>query len=239
MVYGVIQMLHLVFGLFFALLTVCAIRGISLHLVLRVQIAPTGTDRYQPQPKRLNLRNHAITSTQHESPCNNVTNNVTNRRPLDSRCMNAASSIAIVGMACVYPDARSPGELWENVLAQRRAFRRVPPERSAARRLFFRRPAARPTPPTPTEAAVIEGYEFDRVAFRVVGSTFRAADLAHWLALDVASRRWPTPVSPTARDCRAKPRAFCSATRSPANFRARTRCDCAGPMCAACSTPRS
>jgi hypothetical protein len=25
-------MLHLVFGLFFALLTVCAIRGISLHL---------------------------------------------------------------------------------------------------------------------------------------------------------------------------------------------------------------
>jgi len=32
MVYGIIQMLHLVFGLFFALLTVCAIRGISLHL---------------------------------------------------------------------------------------------------------------------------------------------------------------------------------------------------------------
>src|SRR5262249_21157057 len=34
----------------------------------------------------------------------------------------------------------------------------------------------------------IEGYEFDRVAFRVVGSTYRSADLAHWLALDVASR---------------------------------------------------
>lgn len=32
MVYGVIQMLHLVFGLFFALVTVCLIRGISLHL---------------------------------------------------------------------------------------------------------------------------------------------------------------------------------------------------------------
>ena len=32
-------------------------------------------------------------------------------------------------MACRYPDARSPGELWENVLAQRRAFRRIPPER--------------------------------------------------------------------------------------------------------------
>src|SRR5439155_19933930 len=34
----------------------------------------------------------------------------------------------------------------------------------------------------------IEGYEFDRVAFRVVGSTYRSADLAHWLALDVAAR---------------------------------------------------
>ncbi len=32
MVYGVIQLLHLVFGLFFALLAVCAIRGLSLHL---------------------------------------------------------------------------------------------------------------------------------------------------------------------------------------------------------------
>lgn len=32
MVYGIIQVLHLVYGLFFALVTVCAIRGISLHL---------------------------------------------------------------------------------------------------------------------------------------------------------------------------------------------------------------
>jgi hypothetical protein len=32
MVYGVIQVLHLVYGLFFALITVCAIRGLSLHV---------------------------------------------------------------------------------------------------------------------------------------------------------------------------------------------------------------
>jgi len=31
MVYGAIQMMHLVFGLFFALVTVCAVRGLSLH----------------------------------------------------------------------------------------------------------------------------------------------------------------------------------------------------------------
>lgn len=30
--YGALQMLHVVFGLFFALLIVCAIRGLSLHL---------------------------------------------------------------------------------------------------------------------------------------------------------------------------------------------------------------
>ena len=32
LVYGILQMLHIVFGLFFALLIVCAIRGLSLHL---------------------------------------------------------------------------------------------------------------------------------------------------------------------------------------------------------------
>ena len=40
-----------------------------------------------------------------------------------------STPIAITGMACVYPDARTPVELWENVLAQRRAFRPLPPER--------------------------------------------------------------------------------------------------------------
>ncbi|MBI1842736.1 MAG: enediyne biosynthesis protein UnbU [Verrucomicrobia bacterium] len=45
MVYGVLQMLHLVFGLFFALLGVCAIRGVSLHVsawIERLRSAPVG-----------------------------------------------------------------------------------------------------------------------------------------------------------------------------------------------------
>ena len=100
---------------------------------------------------------------------------------------SASPSIAIVGMACVYPDAGTPGELWENVLAQRRAFRRLPAERLRAED-YFSPDRTAPDRTYSTEAAVIEGYEFDRVAFRVVGSTFRSADLAHWLALDVASR---------------------------------------------------
>jgi len=98
--------------------------------------------------------------------------------------VNAA--VAIVGMACRYPDAATPAALWENVLAGRRAFRRLPaerlrlddywsPDRSAPDRFYA------------TKAALLEGYEFDRVAYRVAGSTFRSTDLAHWLALDVAA----------------------------------------------------
>jgi enediyne polyketide synthase len=96
-------------------------------------------------------------------------------------------SIVVVGMGCRYPDANDPGELWTNVLTQRRSFRRMPrerldpadyvsPDRTAPDRTYC------------AEAAVLEGFEFDRLRFRVVGSTYRAADLAHWLALDVAAQ---------------------------------------------------
>jgi enediyne polyketide synthase len=106
--------------------------------------------------------------------------------------------IAIVGMACIYPDARTPAELWENVLAQRRSFRRLPAERLRREDYWSTdRQAADRT--YAFEAAVIEGYEFDRVGFRVAGSTYRAADLAHWLALDVAARALADAGFPEAR----------------------------------------
>ncbi|MAE65188.1 MAG: beta keto-acyl synthase [Phycisphaeraceae bacterium] len=96
------------------------------------------------------------------------------------------SMIAIVGMACRYPDANDPTQLWENALSGRRAFRRMPdvrmrsddylsPDRSAPDKTYL------------AQAAVIDGYEFDRARFRVAGRTFRSADHAHWLALEVAA----------------------------------------------------
>lgn len=97
------------------------------------------------------------------------------------------SPIAIVGMACTYPDARSPAELWENVLAQRLAFRRIPDERLNSKDYWSPDHDA-PDRTYVCEAGVIEGYTFDRVAFRVGGNTFRSADMVHWLALDVAAR---------------------------------------------------
>jgi enediyne polyketide synthase len=96
-------------------------------------------------------------------------------------------SIAIVGMACRYPDARSPAELWENALAGRRAFRRIPPERLSAED-YYSPDRNAPDRTYCMQAALIENYEFDRARFNISGSTYRTTDLAHWLALDIADQ---------------------------------------------------
>lgn len=95
-------------------------------------------------------------------------------------------AIAIVGMACRYPDARSPDELWENALAERRAFRRIPAERLNLDD-YLSSDRESPDQTYSTQGAFIAGYEFDRARFRVPGGTYRAADPAHWLTLDVAA----------------------------------------------------
>ncbi|MFE5245037.1 MULTISPECIES: type I polyketide synthase [unclassified Streptomyces] len=97
------------------------------------------------------------------------------------------SRIAIVGVACTYPDATTPRELWENAVAGRRAFRRLPDVRMRLDDYW------NPDPTVPDtfysrNAAVLEGWEFDRVAHRIAGSTYRSTDLTHWLALDTATR---------------------------------------------------
>jgi enediyne polyketide synthase len=98
-----------------------------------------------------------------------------------------SESIALVGMACRYPDADNPLRLWENVLAKRRAFRRLPPERLNLAD-YFSEDITTPDAIYSQQAAVIEGYEFDRVKYRIVKKTYRSTDLTHWLALDVASQ---------------------------------------------------
>ncbi|MDQ3790508.1 MAG: polyketide synthase, partial [Actinomycetota bacterium] len=94
--------------------------------------------------------------------------------------------IAIVGIGLRYPDASSTEDLWENVLAGRRAFRRLPdqrmnqadyysPDQDAPDRFYSKK------------AAVLRDFEFDRLKYKVAGSTYRSTDLTHWLALDVAA----------------------------------------------------
>src|SRR5713226_3233821 len=98
--------------------------------------------------------------------------------------MAQQQKIAIVGMACRYPDAESPAELWENALAGRRAFRRLPDVRMRLADYWDPAPAA-PDRFYARTAAVIEGYEFDRIGYKISGNTYRSTDLTHWLALDV------------------------------------------------------
>ncbi|MDA3646996.1 SDR family NAD(P)-dependent oxidoreductase [Saccharopolyspora indica] len=93
--------------------------------------------------------------------------------------------IAIVGIGLRYPDANSTKELWDNLLAGRRAFRRLPDVRMNHADYFSPDPDA-PDRFYSAKAAVLRDFEFDRVKYKVSGRTFRSTDLTHWLALDVA-----------------------------------------------------
>ena len=105
---------------------------------------------------------------------------------INGKAVGASCRIAIVGMACRFPDAASPQHLWEMVLASRQAFRRMP-----AKRLRLQDYAANrvdePDSIYPIQAAVLENYAFDRARFRIPADTFAVTDLSHWLALEVAA----------------------------------------------------
>ena len=116
-----------------------------------------------------------------------------------------AEPIAIVGMACRFPDATGPAEFLELVLAGRRAFRRMPPSRLDVSEYGDGEPGS-PGPSGPASnglgqsglgpaaafgsvrAALLEGWRFDRAAYGVTLGAYRAADPAHWLALETAAR---------------------------------------------------
>ncbi|NUS65703.1 MAG: SDR family NAD(P)-dependent oxidoreductase [Saccharothrix sp.] len=92
--------------------------------------------------------------------------------------------IAIVGMACRYPDADSPEELWQTVLGRRRAFRGIPESRLSS---DYIGPRDDPDRTYVEQAGLLRDWEFDRHRFGVPGPLHRATDQTHWLALQVAA----------------------------------------------------
>ncbi len=95
------------------------------------------------------------------------------------------NEIAIIGIGCWYPGARTPKELWENILARRRQFRRMPDVRLPLAEYHH----ADKTVPDKTygqRAAVIDGYEFNWARKRIPKTTYESTDIVHWLSLDVA-----------------------------------------------------
>lgn len=95
-------------------------------------------------------------------------------------------AIAIVGMACRYAEASSPRQLWENVLAQRRSFRRLP--RVRLNLADYSADVKNEDLIAPIMAAVLDDYEFDCSRFHISRDAFLSTDLSHWLALDVAEQ---------------------------------------------------
>jgi enediyne polyketide synthase len=95
-----------------------------------------------------------------------------------------SSDVAIVGMACRYPDTKNPEELWENCVAQRRAFRNFPEYRLG--NAYFSKTDSDNI--YMNRAAVLSDYNFDRAKYNISGKNFRGTDLTHWLALDIATK---------------------------------------------------
>jgi enediyne polyketide synthase len=93
--------------------------------------------------------------------------------------------IAVVGLGCRYPGAPDVKTFWENVLARRAAFRRMPENRFSLRDHYDVDRSA-PDKTYHTRAALLDGFLFDWRARRIPKSTFETTDIAHWLALEVA-----------------------------------------------------
>ena len=95
--------------------------------------------------------------------------------------------IAVVGLACRFPDADDAAALFQMITTGRRAFRRVPPCRVDLAAYYSSNPAT-PDATYSTRAALIEGWRFDRAAFGISQATCLSTDLGHWLALETAAR---------------------------------------------------
>jgi enediyne polyketide synthase len=94
-------------------------------------------------------------------------------------------AIAVIGLACRYPDASTPRELWENILARRRQFRRIPDCRMSLADYYDADKKA-PDKTYGRQAAVIDGFDFDWAGRRIPFSTVRTTDIVHWLALETS-----------------------------------------------------
>jgi enediyne polyketide synthase len=98
-----------------------------------------------------------------------------------------ALSLAVVGLACRYPDADDAPELLDVVLTGRRSFRRIPPVRLDLDDYYQPDPATSDATYS-TRAALIEGWQFDCAAFGIEPAAYAAADPALWLALETTAR---------------------------------------------------
>ena len=94
-------------------------------------------------------------------------------------------AIAIIGMSCWYPGANELRELWENIIARRQQFRRSPNQRLPLSDYYDPNPNL-PDKTYGSRMAVIDGFKFDWASKRIPKTVVESADIAHWVALEVA-----------------------------------------------------
>jgi acyl transferase domain-containing protein/NAD(P)-dependent dehydrogenase (short-subunit alcohol dehydrogenase family)/acyl carrier protein/3-hydroxymyristoyl/3-hydroxydecanoyl-(acyl carrier protein) dehydratase/acyl-CoA thioesterase FadM len=97
------------------------------------------------------------------------------------------NQIAVIGIGNYYPGAKNPKDLWRNILARRRQFRKMPDQRLPLSEYFD----ADPTTPDKTYgeyAAVIDDFQFDWASKRIPKITYESTDIVHWLALEIANQ---------------------------------------------------
>lgn len=96
-----------------------------------------------------------------------------------------SSKIAVIGMGCYYPGANNLRQLWENILARRRQFRRTPDVRLPLSDYYDPDPNI-PDKTYGSRMAVLDGFEFDWANRRIPKTTVDSTDIVHWLALEIA-----------------------------------------------------
>jgi enediyne polyketide synthase len=94
-------------------------------------------------------------------------------------------NIAVIGLGCNYPGAKSPLQLWENILARRQQFRKMPDVRLPSDEYYDPDPSVL-NKTYQNKAAVIDGYQFNWLDKRIPKQTYESTDIVHWLALDTA-----------------------------------------------------
>lgn len=100
--------------------------------------------------------------------------------------MSQQTRIAVLSMACRFPDADSATELWANAMEGRRSFRAIPKERLDTS-LYLADSIGEADSITPVRAGLLTNWQVDRNGLRIPKRTFEATDLTHWLALELAT----------------------------------------------------
>ncbi len=93
--------------------------------------------------------------------------------------------VAVIGIGCRYPGAKSANEFFENVLAGRRGFREMPVERWN-KDDYYHPDRDHPDTTYCKKAALVEDFEFNPAEFLIPRTTYLATDPAQWMTLKVA-----------------------------------------------------